>query len=645
MSIDRDPSRHPAPWLWTRLSARLFARLIADRAGNTIALVAAALFPLLALLGSSVDMGRLYVVQSRLQQACDAGTLAARKQIAGMPNYNASSGGDQAIVINRGRMLFNSNFPPNLYGARSLAFSVTVNPDLSIKGTANLIEPTTLMAIFGLTSVPMSATCTAQMTVTNTDLMMVLDVTGSMNETLSGDSQSKMSAVRKVVKDFWTQTATNQAPGTRIRFGFVPYSTNVNVGGLLKDEWVVPSWSYQSRTLGGASNTQGTYSFYTGASPVSGSTSDSIDQTYPATFNPATGLYACNAAPSATFSQSTQLMSSTSQPFAGPPAGTSTIQTYQWTRNGAGYSVAQSGSTCTVTKTTYANYVLSYQYITNPALFPTSSWIYQPVSQSTANWRTAANGCMEERSTYEIGDYSNVDLSRAIDLDLDLVPTSSDPTTQWRPEYPDMIFDRALQWNGVGSFTSANTTTALEFVQPNAGGFAACPPPAKKLQTWAAGDLDSYLATLSAAGSTYHDIGMIWGGRLISPTGLFASENADASPSNTTKRNVIMLTDGQTAPLDISYGAYGVEPIDQRRWSPGSSLSLTKVIENRFTYACKAIKNKNITVWFIAFGTALNPIMTDCAGPGHSFSAANSTELATAFAQISRGVSNLRIAG
>ena len=655
MSVPQDdhiPSRlpwrrrtRPSAGLFARLIGGLFARLIADRAGNTIALIAAALFPLLALLGSSIDMGRLYVVQSRLQQACDAGTLAARKQIAGMPNYNPSSGDDQGVVIDRGRMLFNSNFPPNLYGARNLAFTITVNPDLSIKGTANLTEPTTLMAIFGLTSVPMAVTCTAQMTVTNTDIMMVLDVTGSMNETLFGDSQSKISAVRKVVKDFWTQTATNQAPATRIRLGFVPYSTNVNVGSVLKDEWVTPSWSYQSRTLGGAATATGTYSFFTGASPVSGSTSNAIDQTYPANYDAIAKLYSCNSVSAGTLNQSTQLTSSTTQPFAGPPAGTSTIDNYLWNLNGDSYAVALTGTMCTVTKTTYVSYVLSYQYITNPALFPTSNWNYQPVTQPTTNWRTASNGCMEERSTYEIDDYSNVDLGRAIDLDLDRVPDSTNPATQWRPQYPAMIFDRALLWSGVGSFTTAATTTSLEFVQPSAGGFAACPPPAKKLQAWDSGDLDTYLASLSAAGSTYHDIGMIWGGRLISKTGLFAAENADASASNTTKRNVIMLTDGQTAPLDISYGAYGVEPIDQRRWSPGSSLSLTQVVEKRFTYACNAIKNKNVTVWFIAFGTALNPIMTDCAGPGHSFSAANSAELANAFAQISRGVSNLRISG
>ena len=199
-----------------------FARLLADRGGNMIALLAAALFPLLALIGSSIDMGRLYVVQSRLQQAYDAGTLAARKQIAGMPDYKGTSGDDQQTVINRGKMLFNANFPSGLYDARNLVFNIAVNPDLSIRGNASLNEPTTLMAIFGLTSAPLSIACSAQMTVTNTDIMMVLDVTGSMNETLFGDSQSKLSSVRKVVKDFWTQISTNQDPAPASASGSCP---------------------------------------------------------------------------------------------------------------------------------------------------------------------------------------------------------------------------------------------------------------------------------------------------------------------------------------------------------------------------------------------------------------------------------------
>jgi hypothetical protein len=59
----------------------LLARLLRDGAGNTLAMVAAALLPLIGLLGGGIDMGRGYLSQSRLQQACDAGVLAARKRL------------------------------------------------------------------------------------------------------------------------------------------------------------------------------------------------------------------------------------------------------------------------------------------------------------------------------------------------------------------------------------------------------------------------------------------------------------------------------------------------------------------------------------------------------------------------------------
>ncbi len=125
--------------------------------------------------------------------------------------------------------------------------------------------------------------------------------------------------------------------------------------------------------------------------------------------------------------------------------------------------------------------------------------------------------------------------------------------------------------------------------------------------------------------------------------GLFANENADVSPSQPTNRNLIMMTDGQTSALDLSYTSYGMEPIDRRRWAPGSGSTLTQTVKDRFSFACKEVKKKNITVWFIAFGTKLNPNMTECAGPGHAFQASNVQELAEAFKQIAGGISKLRL--
>jgi hypothetical protein len=157
-----------------------------------------------------------------------------------------------------------------------------------------------------------------------------------------------------------------------------------------------------------------------------------------------------------------------------------------------------------------------------------------------------------------------------------------------------------------------------------------------------AADVATYVDSLVASGNTYHDIGMIWGGRLISPTGLFASENADA-PGKTTNRNLIMLTDGATQPNQYVYGAYGIEPLDRRRWSQTSTTELAQVVEQRFSVACEEVKKMNVTVWFITFGTDLNPVMTTCAGEGHYFKASNAVELNAVFSKIAASLGDLRI--
>jgi hypothetical protein len=104
-----------------------------------------------------------------------------------------------------------------------------------------------------------------------------------------------------------------------------------------------------------------------------------------------------------------------------------------------------------------------------------------------------------------------------------------------------------------------------------------------------------------------------------------------------------MLTDGNTAPNQYVYGAYGIEPLDRRRWSQSSTMSLTNVVEKRFAIACDEVKKRNVTVWFIAFGTDLNPVMTTCAGSGHYFKANNAAELNAIFSKIAASMGDLRI--
>ncbi|MFZ2979694.1 MAG: pilus assembly protein TadG-related protein, partial [Sphingobium sp.] len=68
---------------WVGNSIGFLGRLRKDVRGNTLALVAAGMLPLLGLIGGGIDMSRIYLAKSRLQQACDAGALAGRKAMGG----------------------------------------------------------------------------------------------------------------------------------------------------------------------------------------------------------------------------------------------------------------------------------------------------------------------------------------------------------------------------------------------------------------------------------------------------------------------------------------------------------------------------------------------------------------------------------
>ena len=621
--------RNLTPWM---------LRLSRDNSGNALALIAAAIGPILAMVGGGVDMGRSYLAQSRLQQACDSGVLAARKRLGAQAAVTGEINEDIAEV---GQRFFNINFRSGSYGTENRDFTMTLEEDFAISGIATVDVQTTIMRIFGFNTVPIRVACEAQLYFANTDVMMVLDVTGSMEQINPGDSLSRIETMKETIAMFHAQLAAAAQAGSRIRYGFVPYSTNVNVGHLLRDEWVTDTWDYQSREQTADLSSPTTRTYTTGVTKISGSITVTEFETYAASFTEQKG-YHCPTRPGGNVKTTTDETGYKEEVVVTPLPGVRKEWTYTRTRTGDSYSTVLNDTTCVVRKHTYNNYVDTYRKIQEPALLSKKQWRYDQIEYDVSDWRATGNGCIEERDTYEISDYSAVDLGRALDLDIDRVPSSGDPATQWRPMMPQFIFGRSLRWNGWGSFTTLEKITDEDYVSPIGLDTAACPAQARKLTEMTPDELQSYLGTLHARGSTYHDIGMIWGGRLISPTGLFAAENAD-NANSTTSRHLIFLTDGETAPLDLSYSSYGFEPIDQRRWSEKSSLSLTQTVEKRFAYACGEVRRKNVTVWVIGFGITLTDVMKDCAGEGRYFEAADAAELNASFAAIADSLSDLRV--
>lgn len=628
----------------------LLARLLRDRAGNTLAMIAAGLVPMLAMLGGGIDMGRSYLSQSRIQQACDAGVLAARKKLGSQVVTTGVIPADVATIGNR---FFNLNYRDGAYGSKNRQFAMTLETDYAISGAASVDVPTTIMTLFGYTKLAIAVKCEAKLNFSNTDVMFVLDTTGSMADINPGDSAPKIDILKSVVRNFYTQLQGSKSPGTRVRYGFVPYSTNVNVGTLLKSDWVVDDWNYNGRE---AKDTGKTETYQTQATIY----------TYISGTQTAIVPYKAASCPASTVVW-------TESNTGSNPDG-STYGTVLANGDDFWCSLSSDGATKVVNGWRYVNYKYSWK-TTNieTATREKYNWQYKLVKQNlaflkgatgndpiklgtvdvrmygnpspTPEFLTAAfRGCMEERSTYEINDYGNVDLSKALDLDLDLVPTAGNPATQWRPMLNEISFEPEIWWNGTGSFKTP-VTTDNDYLMAQWAALSACPAESRKLSEMTTGDVDGYLTTLTPSGSTYHDIGMIWGGRLLSPTGLFASDNADVA-GKPTSRNMIFLTDGLTAPLDLSYGTYGIEPLDQRRWnpkSPSGGLTLTNVVEKRFSVACNEVKKRNITVWVIGFGTTLSPFLTDCAGPGHFYEASNAAQLSDVFNKIATQLGDLRV--
>lgn len=657
------------------------ARLAHNQAGNTLAIVAASVIPLAGLIGGGIDISRLYLAKTRLQQACDAGALAGRRSMSGITWTTGTSSNEETA-----KNFFNLNFPANKYGAGTPAIAYTASNTGAVTGTASVAVPMTLMKLFNVTSRTISADCTADLQLPNTDVMFVLDTTLSMNDINPGDSESRIVVLRKAVKDFYDALQLVKPAGSHIRYGFVPYSSTVNVGMLLKRNWIQDNASYDSRVPDGTSvipgSTQGATTSKTTSVVDSGNTSTGTKYQ---------GSSETCAAPANSLSDSYTAWSAWSPSATALPRSRTRVRT----RNGVTYSAGLTNGICWITPTNYNN--LKETYTETVSENPNAGnqgadgtayhWIYKPVTYSMANLKGTGSGddlvtggsfkapvsnnfaadrtiswnqtlgCIEERATRRSNEGTDVP---RYDMDVDLIPDPTRPETQWKPFLPGVVYGRrggsatattGWEYSGAAAtytrVVTPNATTNYYTPNGSTSQYAACPTYARKLAEIDSSTLSTYLSALVPAGYTYHDIGMMWGLRLMSREGLFAAEHATAESTGRYARNLIFMTDGETDTRIGSYDAWGLSAVARRRTSTASiptNADQNAITEARLTELCTIAKTqKNITVWVIAFGTNLSTMLSNCASPGRAYQADNADQLTTTFSQIASQIAQLRI--
>lgn len=223
--------------MWSLLA--FLRRLRDDARGNTLAICAAAIIPLTAVIGSALDLSDAYMNRQRLQNACDAGVLAARQYMQG-----ADFNDDVEAEANK---FFNFNFPAGTSNVSDLQFTVEQDSakDTQLNGAASALVPTSLMRIFGYRNIPIHVSCDSTRDMGHNDIMLVLDVTGSMADKPSSGGDSKIKRLREGAMGLYK--ALESDDGSITRFGIVPYSHTVNVAGSLKNKDILNGEGYVGR--------------------------------------------------------------------------------------------------------------------------------------------------------------------------------------------------------------------------------------------------------------------------------------------------------------------------------------------------------------------------------------------------------------
>jgi len=248
--------------------SRVAALLRRDQGAVTVvfALCGSMMIACMCIALDTIDGG---MTHSRMQSALDVATLSAGIDLAHGANLSVTQWQLDA------RAYYNANMPA---GYMSLTmpdsgFVATVSGtpaagetiQLSATGSLKLIAPVILPGTSGNgsgsgsvatalpTSAPLAANNTALYLPQSTlELVMVLDNTGSMNDSAdgSGNGPSKMAGLQAATTSL-VQNLYAQAVSTYY-VGLVPFASTVNVRGALPTggTWLNPSFSYNSTNVG-----------------------------------------------------------------------------------------------------------------------------------------------------------------------------------------------------------------------------------------------------------------------------------------------------------------------------------------------------------------------------------------------------------
>lgn len=212
----------------------MFRRFSRNERGNTVMLVALSLFPILAMLGGSVDIIRATNATNELEAAVASGALAAA---------SLSQTGDARDVV---ESYVRTNLKDSSIDLDSLQLNVTAESSLNarrvaVQASAQL--PTLFLSIFDRPQIDLNATSTATQAIQDVEISLVLDYSISMETRDQVGNQSRIETLRDAVTApgaFIDDMLTDETRD-RTSINIIPFAGTVNIGDTLFDRYAVPA--------------------------------------------------------------------------------------------------------------------------------------------------------------------------------------------------------------------------------------------------------------------------------------------------------------------------------------------------------------------------------------------------------------------
>ena len=201
-----------------RLVSRL--RAFSDaQAGNVAIIFSISILLVIATVGLAIDGARAYGVSSHVSAALDSAVLAGGKML---DDDNATDQDIRDRVVAYVDAHLKGHLPDGVVVTTPVIAINRQTGEISV--VVNVVSATTFGQVAGIPMIQFERSASIVYVAKKVELALVLDVTGSMND--SNKIDSLKSAAREVID---TLLSGNPAPGT-IRIGLAPYSAAVNAG-------------------------------------------------------------------------------------------------------------------------------------------------------------------------------------------------------------------------------------------------------------------------------------------------------------------------------------------------------------------------------------------------------------------------------